>query len=71
MQNIVKLIENQHIRLQEWYLFEAAEMAVFGDDVVGSGGNGAVGKLVVIFVDVAEQMEILQCFVWCVQVLSA
>ena len=33
------------------------EMAVFGDDVVGSSGNGAIDKLVIVLVDVAEQME--------------
>jgi len=32
-------------------------MAVLGDDVVSSGGNGAVYELVVVLVNVAKQVE--------------
>ena len=41
----------------EGNLLELVEMAVLGDDVVGSGGDGAVNELVVIFINVRKQME--------------
>ena len=33
------------------------EMAVLGDDVIGSSGDGAVHEFIIVLVDVAKQME--------------
>ena len=49
-QRLVKLVESQYVELGERYLLEAVEVAILSDYVVGSSGNGAVDKLVVILV---------------------
>ena len=56
-QCVVKLIECEYVESWEGNLLESVEMAVLGDDVVGSGGDGAVNELVVVLVDVGKQME--------------
>ena len=43
--------------MREWNLLEAVEVAVLGDDVVGSSSDGAINELVIILVNVRKQME--------------
>lgn len=58
-QRLVELVESQYVELGERYLLEAVEVAILSDYVVGSSGNGAVDKLVVILVNVTEQMKMV------------
>ena len=41
----------------EGNLLQMVEVTVLGYDVVGSGGDGTVHKLIVVLVDVAKQVE--------------
>ena len=54
LKRIVKFIKRQHIEPWKWNLLDVVEMAVFGDDIVGTSGNCTVHKLVVVFIDGKE-----------------
>lgn len=56
-QRIVKFIECEYVESWERNLLESVEVTVLGDDIVGSGGDGAVNELIVVLVDVRKQME--------------
>ena len=57
LQQVIELVERQHIELRERNLLEVVEVAVLGDDIVGSGCDGTVNELIIILVDVRKQME--------------
>lgn len=56
-QRFVELVECQDVEPRERNLFQMVEVAILGYDIVGSGCNGAVYKLVVVLVDVAKQVK--------------